>query len=55
MFKLNTMRADTKQPAPTNAHRPRWSQIVWIVTIWVTSVLSLGIVAMLIRWAVKPG
>lgn len=55
MFKLNTMRADTKQPAPTNADRPRWIQIGWFVTIWATSVLSLGIVAMLIRWAVKPG
>jgi hypothetical protein len=49
------MRADTKHPASKNADRPRWIQIGWFVAIWVTSVLSLGIVAMLIRWAVKPG
>jgi hypothetical protein len=29
-------------------------RLAWMVAIWAASVLTLGIVAMLIRWAVKP-
>ncbi len=55
MIKLITMRPNTKRPAPTHTARSRWIQISWFVAIWVASVLSLGVVAMLIRWAIRPG
>jgi hypothetical protein len=29
-------------------------RLVWMVAIWTASVLALAIVAMLIRWAIKP-
>jgi hypothetical protein len=29
-------------------------RLAWMVAIWTASVLALAIVAMLIRWAIKP-
>lgn len=29
-------------------------RLLWFVLIWAASVASLGVVALLIRWAIKP-
>jgi hypothetical protein len=31
-----------------------WKRLVWMLAIWTASVLMLAIVAMVIRWAIRP-
>jgi hypothetical protein len=31
-----------------------FKRLAWMAAIWTASVAALGIVAMLIRWAIKP-
>jgi len=33
---------------------PLWKRLGWMLGIWIASVAALGLVAALIRWALKP-
>lgn len=41
-------------PAPGAAPAPWWSRLAWLVGIWVLSTGALLLVALLIRWVLKP-
>jgi hypothetical protein len=45
---------DITKHAPPAAQSPLYKRLVWMAAIWVASVLSLGLVAAVLRALLKP-
>jgi hypothetical protein len=51
---MNPLVDEDKSVPSDKASLGLWGRLFWFALIWLGSVAALGVVAMLIRWAIKP-